>query len=59
MPEFKNAHVARNMEMVYAHVNHPSIVIWSLGNEAGPGQNFVEAYNAIKAFDTTRPVQYE
>ena len=59
VPEFKNAHVARNMEMVYAHVNHPSIVIWSLGNEAGPGQNFVEAYNAIKAFDTTRPVQYE
>lgn len=57
--EWKNAHVARNMEMVRAHVNHPSIVIWSLGNEAGPGQNFVDAYNAIKAFDTTRPVQYE
>lgn len=57
--EWKAAHVARNMEMVHSHVNHPSIVIWSLGNEAGPGQNFTEAYNAIKAFDTSRPVQYE
>lgn len=57
--EWKAAHVARNMEMVHAHVNHPSIVIWSLGNEAGPGENFVAAYNAIKAFDTSRPVQYE
>jgi beta-galactosidase len=57
--EWKAAHVARVMEAVRAHVNHPSIVIWSLGNEAGPGQNFVAAYNAIKAFDTSRPVQYE
>ncbi|MCI7141983.1 MAG: beta galactosidase jelly roll domain-containing protein, partial [Paraprevotella sp.] len=57
--EWKNAHVARNMEMVHAHINHPSIVIWSLGNEAGPGDNFVAAYNAIKAYDQSRPVQYE
>ena len=57
--EFRNMHVARNMEMVRAHVNHPSILIWSLGNEAGPGQNFKAAYDAIKAFDTSRPVQYE
>ena len=59
VPEFRDAHVARNMEMVRAHVNHPSIVIWSLGNEAGPGKNFVDAYQAIKAFDASRPVQYE
>ena len=59
VPEFKNAHVARNMEMVHARVNHPSVCIWSLGNEAGPGNNFVEAYKAIKAFDASRPVQYE
>ena len=59
VPEFKNHHVARNMEMVYNNINHASIVIWSLGNEAGPGNNFVEAYNAIKKVDTTRPVQYE
>lgn len=57
--EWEKAHIARNMEMVHANVNHPSIVIWSLGNEAGPGNNFVSAYNAIKAFDTSRPVQYE
>lgn len=57
--EWRAAHVARNMEMVRAHVNAPSIVIWSLGNEAGPGKNFVAAYDAVKAFDTSRPVQYE
>ena len=59
VPQFRNAHIARNMEMVHATVNHPSVVIWSLGNEAGPGKNFVDCYNAIKAYDTSRPVQYE
>ena len=59
VPEFRNAHIARNMEMVHATVNHPSVVIWSLGNEAGPGKNFIDCYNAIKAYDTSRPVQYE
>ena len=59
VPEFRDHHVARNLEMVHATVNHPSVCIWSLGNEAGPGDNFVEAYKAIKAFDTSRPVQYE
>lgn len=59
VPEFKDAHIARCMEMVRAHVNHPSIVIWSLGNEAGPGENFVACYQAIKGFDASRPVQYE
>lgn len=57
--EWKNAHVARVMEMVHANVNNPSIVIWSLGNEAGPGKNFVAAYDALKKFDASRPVQYE
>ena len=59
VPAFRNAHIARNMEMVHATVNHPSVVIWSLGNEAGPGKTFVDCYNAIKAYDTSRPVQYE
>lgn len=59
VPEFQNAHVARVMEMAYATMNRPSVVIWSLGNEAGPGVNFVKAYEALKAFDTSRPVQYE
>jgi len=57
--EWENAHVARNLEMVHATINHPSIVIWSLGNEAGPGKNFVSAYKAIKKVDVSRPVQYE
>lgn len=59
VPEFKNAHVARNMEMVHSTVNHPSIVIWSLGNEAGPGDSFKACYAAIKEYDQSRPVQYE
>ena len=57
--EWENAHVARVMEMVHANINHPSIVIWSLGNEAGPGKNFVTAYDALKKADVSRPVQYE
>lgn len=59
VPEFTNATVQRTMNMVAAHVNEPSILIWSLGNEAGPGKCFVAAYDAIKAFDQSRPVQYE
>lgn len=57
--EWRAAHVARNVEMVRTHVNSPAIVIWSLGNEAGPGDNFVAAYQAIKDYDGSRPVQYE
>lgn len=57
--EWRKAHVARVMEMVHSRINDPSIVIWSLGNEAGPGKNFVAAYDTLKTFDTTRPVQYE
>ena len=57
--EWRAAHVGRNLEMVHAHINHPSIVIWSLGNEAGPGDNFRAAYDAIRQYDTSRPVQYE
>ena len=57
--EFRNAHVARVMEMAHATINSPSVCIWSLGNEAGPGNNFVEAYKELHAFDPSRPVQYE
>lgn len=59
VPEFKDAHVGRVMELAAAHVNSPSVVIWSLGNEAGPGENFVHAYKALNSFDPSRPVQYE
>lgn len=58
-PEWKNAHVGRVIEMTHQNKNHASIVIWSLGNEAGPGKNFVHAYNALKQVDSSRPVQYE
>lgn len=57
--EWEKAHTARVVEMVEAAYNSPSIVIWSLGNEAGPGQNFITAYNHLKTLDTSRPVQYE
>lgn len=57
--EWEAAHVARVMEMVHSNINHPSVVIWSLGNEAGPGHNFVAAYDALKNYDKSVPVQYE
>ncbi|MDE6770911.1 MAG: DUF4981 domain-containing protein, partial [Muribaculaceae bacterium] len=59
VPEWENAHVGRVMEMVHSTVNSPSVIIWSLGNEAGPGKNFETAYKSIKEFDVSRPVQYE
>ncbi|MCR5130850.1 MAG: discoidin domain-containing protein [Prevotella sp.] len=57
--EWRPAHIARMMELAHARINDPCIVIWSLGNEAGPGDNFIASYKALKAFDKTRPVQYE
>ena len=59
VPAFQAAHVDRVMTMAHQLVNNPSIVIWSLGNEAGPGHNFVVAYDSLKAYDASRPVQYE
>lgn len=57
--EFEQAHLERNQYNVEILKNHPCIVTWSLGNEAGYGPNFEVAYDWIKAYDTTRPVQYE
>ena len=59
VPELRHIHIARNMEMVHSDINHPSVIIWSMGNEAGPGENFKYTYDAVKAFDSSRPVQYE
>ena len=59
VPEMCYAHIARNMEMVHSDINHPSVIIWSMGNESGPGENFKATYDAIKLLDTSRPVQYE
>jgi beta-galactosidase len=58
-PEWLTMHLDRTQRMVERDKNHPSIVIWSLGNEAGDGRNFVATYNWIKQRDGTRPVQYE
>ena len=57
--EFDIQTTNRMLEMVYSDFNHPSIVIWSLGNEAGPGDNFKRSYAAAKAVDASRPIQYE
>lgn len=57
--EWRDAHVARMVEMVTANYNHPSVIIWSMGNEAGPGKNFEYTYAAARAIDPMRPIQYE
>ena len=57
--EWRAAHEARMTEMVVSNYNHPCIVIWSMGNEAGPGKNFEYTYAAARAIDPMRPIQYE
>ncbi len=57
--DYRKAHLARNSRMVQRDFNHPSVIVWSLGNEAGNGENFYACYDWIKAYDTSRPVQYE
>lgn len=58
-PEWLAAHLDRTIRMVERDKNHPSVIIWSLGNEAGNGANFKATYAWIKERDATRPVQYE
>ncbi len=58
-PDYRKAHLERNMRNVQRNFNFPSIIFWSLGNEAGNGQNFVDCYEWVKAEDPSRPVQYE
>ena len=57
--DFLKAHLERDKRMVYRDYNHPSVIIWSMGNEAGNGSNFEACYRWIKAYDPSRPVQYE
>ena len=57
--DYAKAHIERQEGNVCSFKNHPSIIVWSLGNEAGYGPNFEKAYDWIKAYDNTRPVQYE
>lgn len=58
-PDWSRACVARAQNMVHRDKNHASVVIWSLGNEAGGGSTFVNMRDWIKSYDTTRVVQYE
>ncbi|UAM97983.1 DUF4981 domain-containing protein [Polaribacter litorisediminis] len=59
LPEWKAAHLDRTERMFERDKNYPSIVTWSLGNEAANGENFVATYNWLKEHDATRAVQYE
>jgi len=58
-PSWEKAHVERMTAMVERDKNHPSVIIWSMGNEAGAGPNFISCYKAAKAIDHTRPIHYE
>lgn len=58
-PEWEAAHLDRMKRMVERDKNHPSVIIWSMGNEAGDGHNFLNGYKWIKGRDSSRFVQYE
>lgn len=58
-PEWEKGHVDRVVSMVEAFKNHPSVIIWSLGNEAGKGANFFACRNAVLQLDATRPIHYQ
>lgn len=58
-PEYIVPHIERNEGNVKPLINHPSVIVWSLGNEGGYGINFEKAYDWVKACDKTRPAQYE
>ncbi len=58
-PDWEKAHFERNERNIARNFNHPSVIIWSMGNEAGNGVNFEKIYNWIKKEDPSRPVQYE
>ena len=58
-PAFAKAHLERQEGNMMTYKNHPSIIVWSLGNEAGYGPNFEKAYDWVKAYDNTRPCQFE
>ena len=56
---FQKAHVDRAESLVKRDFNHPSIILWSLGNEGGVGPNIEAMYNKVKELDTTRPPFYD
>ena len=58
-PDYTTAHLERIKRLVQRDYNHPSVIIWSMGNEAGHGMNFMKGYELIKSMDQSRPVHYE
>lgn len=58
-PAWEQAYVDRAKQLVYRDQLHPSVIIWSLGNEAFFGRNFKSMYNWIKSYDDSRPIHYE
>lgn len=58
-PEWLFSHLERNQRMLERDKNHPSVIIWSFGNEAGDGTNFQEVYEWMKMRDPSRPLHYE
>lgn len=58
-PLYARAHLERNERNVKRSINHPSVIIWSLGNEAGDGPNFDACYDWIRSYDPTRPIHHE
>ncbi len=58
-PQFLKAHLSRDQRFVRRDFNHPCVIVWSMGNEAGFGPNFEACYRWIKEYDPSRPVQYE
>ena len=58
-PEYRMAHIERNVRHIQRNFNHPSIIIWSMGNEAGYGPSFEAVYEVIRGRDASRPIQYE
>lgn len=56
---YAKAHLERNQRMVLRDKNHPSVIIWSMGNEAGMGANFEACYRWIREYDSSRPIHYE
>ncbi|MBP3229824.1 MAG: DUF4981 domain-containing protein [Prevotella sp.] len=57
--QFAKQILERNQHNVAAHFNHPSVIIWSLGNETVDGPNFTAAYKWIKQNDPSRPIHWE
>ena len=59
LPEWRKTHIDRTERMIKRDKNHPSVIIWSLGNECGNGPVFHDTYKMVKAYDRSRPIMFE